>query len=273
MHQRQRAARPLSLPRAGGASPARIRRTTATPIRGLRRRPSARAAARAGAPVLENTEVVAVEKVGEDFRVDAADGRVFRAPAVLISAGAWGNRLSAQLRRAGAARRPRPADGRDRAGALRDPPGRSASRTTCRGGRLLPPGQARQHRVRRRHARTGLADIRRAYVLPREHARASSRRSAALAPALGQSQHHPGLERHREAICPTIFRSWGRAARVPGLYYAFGFCGHGFQLGPGRRRRHGRADRHRQRRRRRSSRSASAVLRRLVEIHRGEIAV
>ena len=25
----------------------------------------------------------------------------------------------------------------------------------------------------------------------------------------------------------------GPSARVPGLYYAFGFCGHGFQLGPG----------------------------------------
>ena len=25
----------------------------------------------------------------------------------------------------------------------------------------------------------------------------------------------------------------GPSARVAGLYYAFGFCGHGFQLGPG----------------------------------------
>jgi sarcosine oxidase subunit beta len=25
----------------------------------------------------------------------------------------------------------------------------------------------------------------------------------------------------------------GPSARVPGLYYAFGFSGHGFQLGPG----------------------------------------
>jgi sarcosine oxidase subunit beta len=25
----------------------------------------------------------------------------------------------------------------------------------------------------------------------------------------------------------------GPSAKVPGLFYAFGFCGHGFQLGPG----------------------------------------
>src|SRR3546814_18524695 len=29
----------------------------------------------------------------------------------------------------------------------------------------------------------------------------------------------------------TLFRS--PSAGVPGLFYAFGFCGHGFQLGPG----------------------------------------
>lgn len=50
-----------------------------------------RAARRLGAQVFENTEVVAVEKDGADFRVHAADGRVFRAPVLLNTAGAWGN--------------------------------------------------------------------------------------------------------------------------------------------------------------------------------------
>ena len=56
-----------------------------------------RAAKRAGAAVFENTEIVRVEKDGGDFRVEAADGRSFRAPQLMISAGAWGNRLSTQF--------------------------------------------------------------------------------------------------------------------------------------------------------------------------------
>ena len=57
----------------------------------------ARAATREGASIVENTEVKLVEKVGEDFFASCADGREFRAPALLISAGAWGNLLSSQF--------------------------------------------------------------------------------------------------------------------------------------------------------------------------------
>jgi sarcosine oxidase subunit beta len=38
--------------------------------------------------VIENCDVRAVDKDGEDFRVQAADGRCFRAPSALICAGA-----------------------------------------------------------------------------------------------------------------------------------------------------------------------------------------
>ncbi len=51
-----------------------------------------RAARRDGALVVENAEVLAIEKAGEDFVVETPAGR-FRAPVVQISAGAWG-RLS-----------------------------------------------------------------------------------------------------------------------------------------------------------------------------------
>jgi sarcosine oxidase, subunit beta len=56
-----------------------------------------RAAVREGAQVFENTEIVDIEKEGVDFRVTAADGRVFRAPAVQVSAGAWADRISAKF--------------------------------------------------------------------------------------------------------------------------------------------------------------------------------
>ena len=58
----------------------------------------------------------------------------------------------------------------------------------------------------------------------------------------------PQIRRLLPAIAPlSIIRTWsgvegyvsdgipviGPSAKVSGLFYAFGFCGHGFQLGPG----------------------------------------
>src|SRR5262249_32642209 len=57
----------------------------------------ARAAQRAGAIVSENTHVITVEKQGDDFRVKSDDGREFRAPILLVTAGAWANLLSEQF--------------------------------------------------------------------------------------------------------------------------------------------------------------------------------
>ncbi len=57
----------------------------------------ARAARDAGALVFENTRVSHLEKQGEDFRVTSEDGRLFRAPVLLITAGAWAEAMSAQL--------------------------------------------------------------------------------------------------------------------------------------------------------------------------------
>jgi sarcosine oxidase subunit beta len=36
-----------------------------------------------------------------------------------------------------------------------------------------------------------------------------------------------------EGYMPDDRPIMGRSGKVDGLYYAFGFCGHGFQLGPG----------------------------------------
>jgi sarcosine oxidase, subunit beta len=38
-----------------------------------------------------------------------------------------------------------------------------------------------------------------------------------------------GIEGYMKDDIPIM----GPSAKVPGLFYAFGFCGHGFQLGPG----------------------------------------
>jgi sarcosine oxidase subunit beta len=56
-----------------------------------------RAAARLGAQVVENTEIVRVEKDGERFRVESARGDVYRAAQLVICAGAWATRLTEQF--------------------------------------------------------------------------------------------------------------------------------------------------------------------------------
>lgn len=57
----------------------------------------ARAAQKLGAQVFENTCITGVEKINEDFVVVSNDGHEFRAPILLIAAGAWGGTLSAQF--------------------------------------------------------------------------------------------------------------------------------------------------------------------------------
>jgi len=52
----------------------------------------ARAAKRNGATVVENCEILNVERQGEDFCAASSDGRTFRAPILLVTAGAWSNR-------------------------------------------------------------------------------------------------------------------------------------------------------------------------------------
>ena len=55
----------------------------------------ARAALREGARIVENTEVVDIARDGNGFQASCADGRVFRAPALMIASGAWGDKMSA----------------------------------------------------------------------------------------------------------------------------------------------------------------------------------
>ena len=57
----------------------------------------ARAARRAGAQLFERTEILSVQKTGADFAAESRCGRSFRAPALLVTAGAWGGELSQQF--------------------------------------------------------------------------------------------------------------------------------------------------------------------------------
>ncbi|MGS5087597.1 NAD(P)/FAD-dependent oxidoreductase [Hydrogenophaga sp. A37] len=190
-----------------------------------------RAAARAGAQVFENTEIVAVEKDGGDFRVTATDGRVFRAPVALITAGAWGDRISASFGEPVpmivkapqmCVTEPVPYAIRPTMGALTDVPEQSAYfRQVARGNIVIGGGG---------HEPVDMEN-RRTYVNPRR-----TLIKLAQAPRVIPALKHlsiirvwSGIEGYMQDSRPAM----GPSARVPGLYYAFGFSGEGFQLGPG----------------------------------------
>ncbi|HSV80029.1 MAG TPA: FAD-binding oxidoreductase [Ramlibacter sp.] len=190
-----------------------------------------RAAARAGAQVIENCEVLSVDKDGEDFRVQAADGRTFRAPCALICAGAWGDKLSAAFGEpvpmtphgpTMGVTEPMPYGIIPVVGVSTKVPHEVVYFRQVKRGNIVFGGGLRG---------PAYPDIKRAYVLP-ENTLLQLRELRRLAPALGKLQvlrTWSGIEGYMRDELPVM----GPSGRVSGLYYAFGFSGHGFQLGPG----------------------------------------
>lgn len=191
----------------------------------------ARAAAREGAQVFENTEVLAIEKHGEDFRVETANGKTFRAPTAVIAAGAWGDRMSAAFGEAVTltARGPQMGVTEPVPYVITPVVGVSSKvpeeviyfRQVPRGNIIFGGGLRG----------AAYTDVLRAYVKP-ENTLRQLRELRRLSPALSRLQLirvWSGIEGYLADDRPII----GPSSRVSGLYYAFGFCGHGFQLGPG----------------------------------------
>ncbi|SAL69889.1 FAD dependent oxidoreductase [Caballeronia arvi] len=190
-----------------------------------------RAAARLGARIVENTEVVHVEKEVGGFRVDTATGEVYRAEQVLICAGAWANALSTQFGE------PVPLAARGPQMAVTEPVpyvfkfsmGVYTSikqesvyfRQIPRGNIVLgggPPGPAN-------------ADTKRASVLP-DNTIAQMAQFRRMVPAM-RPLHVIRVWSGVESYLPDSEPVIGPSSKVDGLFYAFGFSGSGFQIGPG----------------------------------------
>ncbi|MEM5383338.1 FAD-binding oxidoreductase [Paraburkholderia phymatum] len=190
-----------------------------------------RAAARLGARIVENTEILRVEKEAGGFRVESAAGDVYRAEQVLICAGAWANALSTQFgeRVPLVVRGPQMAVTEPVPYVFKSSMGVYTSikeesvyfRQIPRGNIVLGGGPS------------GPADAvtRRASVLPENTVQqiAQFRRLVpALAP-LHVIRVWSGVESYLPDYEPVI----GPSAKADGLFYAFGFSGSGFQIGPG----------------------------------------
>ncbi|RDJ97278.1 NAD(P)/FAD-dependent oxidoreductase [Paraburkholderia lacunae] len=190
-----------------------------------------RAAARLGAQVIEDTKIVRVEKDGGRFRVESARGDVYWAAQLVICAGAWATRLTEQFGETApiTARGPQMCVTEPVPYVFRLSMGVFTSikeesiyfRQIPRGNIIVGGGPA------------GPADAvtSRASVLPINTVRqlAQMRRLVpALAP-LHVIRVWSGVEGYLPDGEPVI----GPSSQVDGLFYAFGFSGSGFQIGPG----------------------------------------
>jgi sarcosine oxidase subunit beta len=191
----------------------------------------ARAARREGAVIIENAEVRSIEKTAEDFTVETAGGEQYRAPVLQISAGAWGGRLAARFGETV----PLLAHGPQMAVTEPAPyaltPVLSLTTREPREGiylRQIPRGNIIFGGTAR-----GTADLDtiRARVDPNItlHQFTQLRRVVPATQQLRIIRVWSGIEGYLDDDIPVM----GRSAKISGLFYAFGFCGHGFQLGPG----------------------------------------
>ena len=190
-----------------------------------------RAAARAGVQLFEETEILTAEKDGADFRVESADGRVFRAPSLLITAGAWAARLSSQFGEPVPQAVHGPQMGVTEPVPYRIGPVIGVSSKIAEEVvylRQIPRGNVIFGGGNRGPA---YPDLRRAYVLP-QNTMTQLPQLRRLVPALARLniiRVWSGIEAYLPDDRPVM----GPSSKVSGLFYAFGFCGHGFQLGPG----------------------------------------
>ena len=189
------------------------------------------AARRLGAEIVEECEVGSIEKTESGFRVSTSKG-VFEAAKLLNTAGAWGMRIAAQFGE------PVPLT----------PRGPQMGVTEPLPHRILPVVGiwTRRHgtdayfrQVERGNIVFGGAAERVDVPLDPGHAKADPARLPAQLRALRQLL--PALEK------VSVIRTWsgcegyladmlpvmGPSGTTPGLFHAFGFSGHGFQIGPG----------------------------------------
>ena len=190
-----------------------------------------RAARKAGAMVLENCEVVDIRKDALDFHVTASDGTTVTAPVAQVSAGAWAGKLSAafgepvpmvQHGPIMGVTEPLPYGIGPVVGVVSSDPADNMYFRQVKRGNIVFGGSVRGK---------AYLDERRASPKP-DYTLLQLPHLRRIAPALSHVhvlRTWSGVEGYFADDLPVM----GPSQRVSGLYYAFGFCGHGFQTGPG----------------------------------------
>jgi sarcosine oxidase subunit beta len=190
-----------------------------------------RAARRAGAAIEENAEVLAIQKLGEDFQVATRERGSFRAPNLIVAAGAWSGALAAGFGE------PVPLTAKGPQMGVTEPVpyriGPSLGVSTSVEADTVYLRQVTRGNIVFGGGTRGEADIEaiRAYVDPVNTLNQLPRLQR-LVPGVGPLRlirTWSGIESYLPDDLPVL----GASAKTPGLFYAFGFCGAGFQIGPG----------------------------------------
>lgn len=187
----------------------------------------AHAARAAGAHIREHSEIIEAVHDGGRFVLTSLDGVTLRAARMLNGAGAWGAELAARFGETVplVAMAPQMVVTEPTAYFIAPVLGVSGDNLYLR---QIPRGNV----IFGSGAGYGIADTRtsRATVLP-ENTLGASAQAIRLIPrlnGLGIIRVWTGIEGYTPDAIPVI----GPSRTTPGLFHAFGFSGHGFQLGP-----------------------------------------
>lgn len=186
----------------------------------------ARAARRAGADIREGTKVTGALRNGAGFALETATGLSVRAGALINVAGAWGHEIAAMF----GERVPEELMTPNLCVTEPLPPAVEHNLGVV-GGNVYIRQIARGNVIFGGGSGTGDAGVLRARPLPASTAGAIARAVEAIPSLRGARliRTWSGLEGAMPDGIPVI----GPSRTTPGLVHAFGFSGHGFQLGPG----------------------------------------
>lgn len=187
----------------------------------------ARAAARHGAAILENTRVTAVEHEGGGFSLMLADGDRLNCGALVNCAGAWALEIAERFGETAPIFPAGPPQ------FVTEPfPYRIEPSVQAIDGSVIFRQIPRGNIILAGYPRTAADPQANRAPVPPAKTLAAMRALARVAPMLAQChiiRVWSGIEAYLPDMVPVI----GPSGTTPGLFHAFGFCGHGFQIGPG----------------------------------------
>lgn len=191
----------------------------------------ARAAVNAGAALFENCPVVGVEATDAGYVAACDGGRKFTAPAIVIASGAWGHRLAESLGEkipmetlgpTMSVTEPLPFFLRPSVGVFSTDIVESIyCRQVVRGNVIIGGGPRNAASI----------DTQRSRATP-ENTLNQLHEITRLLPAMAGAsviRTWSGVEGYISDGLPVI----GESSKAKGVFYGFGFCGSGFQIGPG----------------------------------------
>lgn len=187
----------------------------------------ARAAARLGVDIRENTRVTAVDRAGSGFTLTLADGGTLSCGALVNSAGAWALEIAERFGETAPIFPAGPPQ------FVTEPfPYLIGPSVQAIDGSVIFRQIPRGNVILAGYPRTAADPKANRAPVPPAKTLAAMKALARVAPVLAHC-HVIRVWSGIEAYLPDMIPVIGPSGTTSGLFHAFGFCGHGFQIGPG----------------------------------------